>query len=184
LALTAELNGGTWRDAVDGIRPHVRRLWRALPTAERARFLRHAATWWDVHRHRIPVQSQIKLDQAIIDGQLTIRKGAFQTALSRPAGGYSAYVRRFRSQEVDAITAARVIDCRGVRRDPELHASALVAGLLKQGAARIDPLRIGLDAAAPQVGNNQGLLSQLQPIKASPSQVINSNLQFQAYARG
>lgn len=145
LALTAELNGGTWRDAVDGIRPHVRRLWRALPTAERARFLRHAATWWDVHRHRIPPQSQIKLDQAIIDGQLTIRKGAFQTALSRSAGGYSAYIRRFRSQEVDAIAAARVIDCRGVRRDPELHASALVADLLKEGAARIDALRIGLD---------------------------------------
>ena len=56
LARAAERSGGTWRDAVDGVRPHVRHLWRALPPAERARFLRHAATWWDVHRYRLAPQ--------------------------------------------------------------------------------------------------------------------------------
>lgn len=145
LARAAESGGGTWRDAVDGIRPHVRRLWRALPQAERARFLRHAATWWDVHRHRIPPQSRTTLDQAILDGQLTIRKAAFQDAIARPEGGYYAYIRPFRSRETGAVTAARIIDCRGIRRDPEQHASPLVANLLAQGLARIDPLRIGLE---------------------------------------
>lgn len=145
LAVAAERQGGTWRDAVDGIRPHVRRIWRSLPQTERARFLRHVATWWDVHRHRIPPQSQARLNNAILTGQLTIRKAAFQTAIARPEGGYYAFVRPFRSQEVESITAGRVIDCRGIRRDPEQHASPLVADLLARGAARIDPLRIGLD---------------------------------------
>ena len=145
LSVAAERQGGTWRDAVDGIRPHVRRIWRALPQAERARFLRHAATWWDVHRHRIPPQSQTRLHNAILTGQLTIRKASFQTAIARPEWGYSAYVRPYRSREEEAITAGRIIDCRGIRRDPELNASPLVASLLAKGAARIDPLRIGLD---------------------------------------
>jgi hypothetical protein len=40
-----------------------------------------------------------------------------------------------------------VIDCRGVRRDPETHGTPLVSHLLSIGAARIDPLRLGLDIA-------------------------------------
>lgn len=166
LGRAAEAQGGSWRDAVDGIRPHVRTLWRALPLPERARFLRHAATWWDVHRHRIPPQSQARLDQAILDGQLIIRKAAFQTAQARPEGGYYAYVRPFRTSETETISAARIVDCRGIRRDPEQHASALVASLLAQGAARIDPLRIGLDVdeQGRLIGRNGGVSARIQVV--------------------
>ncbi len=148
LARAAVAQGGTWRDAVDGIRPHVATLWRGLPTPERARFLRHAATWWDVHRHRIPPQSQAAVHQAILDGQLTIRKAAFQDAVARPEGGFFAYIRPYGSTGSEAITAARIIDCRGIRRDPETNATPLVKSLLAQKAARIDPLRIGLEVDA------------------------------------
>lgn len=148
LARAAVAQGGTWRDAVDGIRPHVVTLWRGLPTPERARFLRHAATWWDVHRHRIPPGSQAALHQAILDGQLTIRKAAFQDAVVRPEGGFFAYIRPFGTQDTEAITAARIVDCRGIRRDPEKNATPLVASLLAQKSARIDPLRIGLEVDA------------------------------------
>lgn len=148
LTRAAIAQGGTWRDAVDGIRPHVATLWRSLPTPERARFLRHGATWWDVHRHRIPPQSQAAVHQAILDGQLTIRKAAFQDAVPRAEGGFFAYVRPFGSPDTEAITAARIIDCRGIRRDPEQNATPLVKSLLAQKAARIDPLRIGLEVDA------------------------------------
>ena len=40
LARQAEAQGGSWRDAIDAIRPHVRRLWTGLSTEQRARFLR------------------------------------------------------------------------------------------------------------------------------------------------
>lgn len=148
LARAAVAQGGNWRDAVDGIRPHVTTLWRSLPTPERARFLRHAATWWDVHRHRIPPQSQTAVHQAILDGQLTIRKAAFQEAVPRAEGGFFAYIRPYGSKGSETITAARIIDCRGIRRDPEQHATPLVKSLLAQKAARIDPLRIGLEVDA------------------------------------
>ncbi|GAB1478966.1 FAD/NAD(P)-binding protein [Paracoccaceae bacterium] len=145
LAARAEQKGGTWRDAVDGIRPHVRSIWRALPAAERARFLRHAATWWDVHRHRMPPASEAEIRRALASGQLVLQRAAF---LGAEAGGPQGRRLTLRPKGADApvtLDAARVIDCRGIRRDPETHASPLMADLLARGHARIDPLRIGLD---------------------------------------
>ncbi|WP_231559054.1 hypothetical protein [Paracoccus sp. PAMC 22219] len=45
------------------------------------------------------------------------------------------------------LDATRIVDCRGIRRDPQANATPLVADLLATGRARIDPLRIGLDIA-------------------------------------
>lgn len=144
LARKAEAAGGSWRDAVDGIRPHVRRLWRALPTAERARFLRHAAPWWDVHRHRIPPESRQHLDAALASGQLTLLRGAFVSA--RPTdGAIDLYWRPHRQTRPQLLRVARVTDCRGLRGDPAATPSPVIRDLLDRGSARIDPLRLGLD---------------------------------------
>jgi uncharacterized NAD(P)/FAD-binding protein YdhS len=43
------------------------------------------------------------------------------------------------------LDAGIVFDCRGISRNPTRHASPLIAGLFASGAARIDPLSIGLD---------------------------------------
>lgn len=145
LAREAERRGGTWRDAVDGVRPHVRRIWRSLPPVERTRFLRHGATWWDVHRHRIPPASAAVIGQAMQSGQLILRRGHF---LGAEVGNDGQRTCAFRPRGEDhpvRLTAARVIDCRGIRRDPEDHASPLIADLLATGQARVDGLRISLD---------------------------------------
>lgn len=145
LARQAERRGGTWRDAVDGVRPHVKVIWRRLPPAERARFLRHAATWWDVHRHRIPPASDAVIHDAILAGQLRLQRGVFQRALRRPDGSLAARIVPLPGAAVLDIPAALIIDCRGIRRDPARHASQLLSRLLARGAARIDRLNVGLD---------------------------------------
>jgi len=147
-ARAAERMGGTWRDAVDGVRPHVRHLWRALPPAERARFLRHAATWWDVHRHRIPPASAAVVDGALQSGQLVPQPGHFLTAEVDAEGRRCVTFRPRGEVAATRISAARIIDCRGIRRDPERNATPLLADLLASGQGRIDPLRISLDVTA------------------------------------
>jgi uncharacterized NAD(P)/FAD-binding protein YdhS len=42
-----------WREVVASLRPVTPRLWRALPDAEKSRFLRHLRPYWEVHRHRL-----------------------------------------------------------------------------------------------------------------------------------
>ncbi|MFE3835526.1 FAD/NAD(P)-binding protein [Pseudogemmobacter sonorensis] len=148
LARRAEAQGGTWRDAVDGIRPHVQALWRALPDDARARFLRHGATWWDVHRHRIPPASEARLSGAFLSGQLRLLRGAWRGVDRGGEGGIAVSYRPRGNSTTETIAAALVIDCRGIRRDPLANASPLIGDLLARGAARIDPLSIGLDVDA------------------------------------
>ncbi|MBC9245298.1 FAD/NAD(P)-binding protein [Paracoccus sp. 11-3] len=143
----AEAKGGTWRDAVDGLRPHLRRIWRSLPIEERKRFLRHGASWWEVHRHRLPPESSRLVHSALRKGQIRLISASFQRGERSDAGQLQAIIRRRGSDEETAIAAARIIDCRGIRHDPEKHATPLIADLLQQGAARLDPLRLGLDVS-------------------------------------
>lgn len=161
LARQAEALGGTWRDAVDGIRPHVRLIWRNLPKPERARFLRHAAVWWDVHRHRIPPASDARISAAIADGRLKLIRASFRGAERQGAQDITATIQRRRASAPETITAGRIIDCRGIRRDPAENASPLMADLLARGAARVDALRIGLDVAEDcRIIDTQGVPSR------------------------
>jgi len=139
----AELAGGSWRDAIDGLRPHVQGIWNALPGPERARALRHAAAWWEVHRHRMPPETASGIAQAQASNQLRILRGAFDRVEPHRRGVWLHY-RPHRQTVTTALNVAAVIDCRGVRRDPEIGASPLLHNLLKDGLAQIDPLRLGL----------------------------------------
>ena len=144
-ARQAEAAGGSWRDAMDGVRPHVRAIWQALPQGERARFLRHAAPWWEVHRHRLPPESAAPIRAAMAAGRMRLLAAGFQGAERDAEGRLLAVIRCRGSRVEQRVTCARIIDCRGVRRDPERNATPVVASLLRHGQARIDPLRLGLD---------------------------------------
>lgn len=140
----AEAAGGTWRDALDGIRPWVSTFWQHMTTDQRARFLRHAASWWEVHRHRIPPDSAARLDAAIASGRLRILRAAYLRAKKAEDGRIRAFIQLRDSGEEVAVEVGRLIDCRGIRNDPEKNASPIIAGLLESGAAQVDPLRIGM----------------------------------------
>lgn len=144
LARKAEQRGGTWRDAMDAVRPYVRRIWRSLPPVERARFLRHCQRWWDVHRHRMPPQSQARILAAIADGQLTLVKGEVREVAATPHGVIARY-RPFCAGTEATFAATLAIDARGQRGRPS--DSPLLAHLLATDAARMDPLGLGLDIA-------------------------------------
>lgn len=144
LAHEAESKSGTWRDAMDAVRPFVRRIWRSLPPAERARFLRHGLRWWDIHRHRMPPGSEDRLLAAMADGQLVLLKGDVLQVDQTETGIIACY-RPYRKVTTETLTATHAIDARGLRGRPT--DSTLLARMLDQGTARMDPLGIGLDIA-------------------------------------
>lgn len=153
--------GGTWRDALDGIRPWVSTIWQAMSIDQRARFLRHGAAWWEVHRHRISPRSAERLDSVIAGGRLSIRRAAFVRAEKGQTVPIRAVIRPRRAQGETVVEVDRIIDCRGIRNDPEANASPIIAGLLSEGAARLDPLRIGLEVTATgQLIARDGTVSQ------------------------
>lgn len=142
-ARARQARGGDWRDVVDGLRPHLQALWRGLPLPARRSFLRHASAHWEVHRHRMPPSSHRRLMLAQAQGRLRLVRARFDGA-ERTGGRLLARLTG-PGGSASPLLVDRIVDGRGIRRDPEAHASPLVADLLARGLARIDPLRIGLD---------------------------------------
>ena len=144
LAAGLETRGGDWRAVVDGLRPHTQSIWRAMTPRRRERFLEHARPWWDIHRHRMAPQISARIGAMIARGRLRIIPGKVVEAAPDGDGAHVT-LRRRGSRNLETLSVARIISCKGVRSDPEQSANPLVASLFARKLARADPLRIGIE---------------------------------------
>jgi uncharacterized NAD(P)/FAD-binding protein YdhS len=142
----AQSAGGNWRNVIAAARASAPAVWAGLGDGERRRLLRHLGRHWEVARHRMstPVATAVKDLRA--SGRLTVGAGRvlsvdnegsvgdprLRVTLAGPGGG----------RETLVVTA--VVDCTGPGADPTAG-SPLVAGLVADGLARIDPSGVGLD---------------------------------------
>ena len=138
--------GGDWREVLALARAQIPTEWNALDARQRARFLRHARSLWDVHRHRVPVGPLAAVQSLARRGVLEVQAGRLEEAnlrddaveiLWRPRGAP-----RSRAWLVD-----RVINCTGPDSCAERSADPLVQSLLANGLIRCDPRSLGIDIA-------------------------------------
>jgi uncharacterized NAD(P)/FAD-binding protein YdhS len=149
----AQQRGGDWRSVVDGIRPFTQELWQSLSVPARRRFLRHARTWWDVHRHRMAPEVEDFIASAMSSGQLTIIAGKLQSVQRADCGALAMF--RLRGHSItETVEAACIVECTGINSIPHNTTNPVLRSLFDNGLARIDPLGIGLDAT-----NNCALIS-------------------------
>jgi uncharacterized NAD(P)/FAD-binding protein YdhS len=143
-ALLAEVEdqAGDWRDAINIARQAAPALWQRMPLPERARFLRHLRTHWDVHRHRMPPAIAARLRDLRQSGQLTIHAGHL---LPMSAHGERIRVpwRERGSSSVRSVLADQVVNCAGPDRRLLQTRDPLLAGLTADGLAVPDPLGLG-----------------------------------------
>jgi uncharacterized NAD(P)/FAD-binding protein YdhS len=137
-------SGGDWRSVVDGLRPHVQAIWRAMPSRSRQRFLEHARPWWDIHRHRMAPEVETKIRALQESAQLRILSGRI-LGVNAKQNGASVSIRPRASEAVARLEVSRIVSCRGLTSDPRRSSNPLVAQLVGEGDARVDPLGIGLD---------------------------------------
>jgi uncharacterized NAD(P)/FAD-binding protein YdhS len=150
LAARFAAEGAGWRSAVDSLRPHTQRLWGAMSLEQRRRFLRHARSYWDVHRHRMAPESEAALSALAASGQLTIVAGRVVAAW-RVGEGVEVEILLRGAAATTTRRFARIIDCTGLCEQPLQSANPLLQALLARGAARPDALGIGFDVA-PDLG--------------------------------
>jgi uncharacterized NAD(P)/FAD-binding protein YdhS len=137
-------SGGDWRSVVDGPRPHVQAIWRAMPSGSRKRFLEHARPWWDIHRHRMAPEVEAKIRALQESGQLRILSGHL-LEVNAKLGDASVSIRPRASEALVHLEVSRIVSCRGLTSDPRRSSNPLVAQLVAEGYARPDQLGIGLD---------------------------------------
>jgi uncharacterized NAD(P)/FAD-binding protein YdhS len=141
----AQRQGGDWRSVVDGIRPFTQELWQNLTVPARRRFLRHARTWWDVHRHRMAPEVEDFIASTMSSGQLKIIAGKVQS-VERSDGAALIVFRPRGCWTTETMEVARIVEYTGI--NPILHntTNPVLRDLFGNGFARIDSMGIGLDA--------------------------------------
>lgn len=133
-----------WRSVVDGLRPHTQAFWRSLPDTQRARFLRHLRSHWEVARHRIAPRVAEVLETLQASGQLRVRAARLLRAGLRAQG--AEVLLQARGQEhADVAQYDYVIRATGLDTDIVRTTHPLVSHLLEAGLLAADPHGLGVE---------------------------------------
>jgi uncharacterized NAD(P)/FAD-binding protein YdhS len=152
-------SGDGWRGMIDALRPFTQEIWQALPADDRRRFLRHLRPWWDVHRHRMPPSVAVRIDAARASGQLRVYAGRM-TDFATSERGTDVQL-RLRDGRAKTLLVARAVNCSGPCTDVTRSDDPLLRALLRDGQARPDDCRLGLDATtAGALRGRDGTVSQ------------------------
>jgi len=130
--------GVDWRAAVDSLRPITQALWASWPDECKARFLRHARPWWDVHRHRIAPEAAAVIDRWKDESRLTVMAARIQDA-----SGTHVRVKRRGDGDVQ-IETRLAVNCTGPAGPMEATRNPLLRQLLDDGLVAPGELGIGL----------------------------------------
>jgi uncharacterized NAD(P)/FAD-binding protein YdhS len=139
----AEENGD-WRSVIDGIRPHVQKIWADLPLSSKRRFLEHVRAWWDVHRHRMAPEVAMRIASVQASGQLKVIAGKLLNVAADGAGARVS-LRRRGQEDAEIISVQKIVECKGIVTNPLQTSNPAMRSLFDQCLARPDPLHIGID---------------------------------------
>lgn len=133
---------GDWRFAMDRVRLDVPVIWRAMAPDARARLMRHARPYWDIHRFRMPPPTHRVVEGLRAEGRLTVLRGrlaAIGAGMARAVGPDGRDV---------AAPAAVVLNCTGPDYRYEGRGRALLDSLAGQGLIADRRLRGGFEIDA------------------------------------
>jgi uncharacterized NAD(P)/FAD-binding protein YdhS len=133
-AKVADTEGSGWQGIMNGFRLRARDLWQGLSPAERSRFKRHVRAIYDSHRNRLPPEHYCRLNGAIAQGKISLRKGKVERIATN---GVLLSTR----SGLEVMLADRLIDCRF--RPAEVN-SPLFHALFDKGYIRRDEVDLGI----------------------------------------
>jgi uncharacterized NAD(P)/FAD-binding protein YdhS len=135
-------SGGDWRAALQQVREVMPALWRAAPRRLRRRFLRHPRSYWDVHRHRVPVDTRKRIDTLREKKRLEVRAGRI-VETRRIKDGIVVAWRPRGSEAVREELYDAVVNVTGPDGDPNRSSCAFVRSLVDQALCEADGLGLG-----------------------------------------
>jgi uncharacterized NAD(P)/FAD-binding protein YdhS len=136
--------GLDWRSVVDSLRPVTQQIWQSLPVEEQKRFLRHARSQWDIHRHRLAPEIADIFSDMEAEGQIRFHTGRIKRYSEDHGLAEIVYQERGTTVE-KRLHAHRLINCTGSETDCRRIDDSLITSLFVQGLARPDHLFLGLD---------------------------------------
>jgi uncharacterized NAD(P)/FAD-binding protein YdhS len=142
-AREAQRNGVPWQWTMDALRHHGQALWRHSSAIEQRRFLRHAARFWDIHRHRIAPQVAARLEQLRSSGQLDVRAGHLSSIVGE-AGTTRVRLRQRGTARIEEIRVDCVINATGIETTLARSRRPLLAAMQASGIVQAGPHGLGI----------------------------------------
>jgi uncharacterized NAD(P)/FAD-binding protein YdhS len=134
--------GQPWQWAMDSVRHDTQALWQTLDVGAQRRFIRHAARYWDVHRHRIAPDVFARLAELRSAGRLRVqaaRIGGMHREGDRIVVDFLARG----TSSSQSIRVHHIINATGVEQNVARAGDALRTSLLARGIATPGPHAIG-----------------------------------------
>lgn len=148
-----------WRAVMDGLRSVTQDLWKGWTPEQQRRFLRHAAPFWNVHRHRMAPAVAAEIAALRKTGRLVVQRGRLQ-ALHRQGDGVIASV------QGRLASVAMVVNCTGFERCT-VSASPLLSSLAAEGIVASHPIALGIAVDEHSaVPTSEGRLYAMGPLTA------------------
>ena len=132
-----------WQQVMDRVKEFVQGWWQGMDTTERARFMRHARPFWEIHRHRMPTEVHARLQGLVANGRVSIMAGRIQR-IAPDGDELQVTIAGKHTREISTLSARHVINCTGPQADTRRLDQPLLAGMLESGLAAWDPLHLGL----------------------------------------
>jgi uncharacterized NAD(P)/FAD-binding protein YdhS len=134
--------GEPWQSAIDALRPHTRTLYASLSPTDRARFVRSVRPYWDVVRHRAPVDALDVVDALRTAGRLEVRAGKVVRCMP-DANGLQVEIVRSGGPALHE-RYDRIVRCIGPALDRSEVEAPLMRSLIAAGLAAPDPAGLGV----------------------------------------
>lgn len=132
-----------WQLAIDALRPITQGVWGRMDHATRRRFLRHARTYWDVHRHRMAPELHQWVEERRAQGQLSIVAGRLNQVIRR-SDGYLVGIAPRGGRETVEVEAGLIINCTGPRCSIRGSADPLIRQMVTDKLMQPDELDLGV----------------------------------------
>ncbi|WP_329352798.1 FAD/NAD(P)-binding protein [Streptomyces sp. NBC_01261] len=142
---------GDWRPAVDGLRPRTAQLWASLSPDDRAEFLRHDASVWNTHRHRMPPTTAEVLARMRRTHRLHTRRAEVTAAHPLTPTSWAIDL-----SDGHRLTVGWIIDCTGRGLPLAQSTDVLWRNLRRHGLAVPGPLGIGVATRHGQLCDEAG----------------------------
>jgi uncharacterized NAD(P)/FAD-binding protein YdhS len=110
--------------------------------------MRHLRPYWEIHRHRTPVQVHCRIEAMRSSGQLKVLRGRLSGAFTDTSGEINVTVLVGNPARESTLRAVRLINCTGPQNDPRRLSDPLVRRILSDGIGRPDPLFLGLETGS------------------------------------
>ncbi len=139
--------GIDWRPVLDSLRAATPELWQGLDLTNKRRFLRHARSWWEMHRHRVPPDVLEEIERLETAGTVIRHAGRIEGMRTIDAGDRVRVVYRTVAQETRELEVDLVVNCTGPESNYRKLDDPLIINLLARGLVHPDPLLLGLKVA-------------------------------------